>query len=881
MADVPHVQLKDFFKLFAPTYVLGTTYTLSLAFFEGIVYPEIKRLNLRRCMILCDKVGFQRATIESSALRSVGREYMAICAPARRSFHPKVWVMIAEGKTALLVGSGNLTQSGFMDNTELFEVVQLEAGGPHHAVVDDIVRFLAGLRSMWSGNARRLLAIETLEEMERELTDLGRQMPDDPAPDLRFMSNFDRPFIEQFKDLFRGGTLQVAAPYFGGTTQGIRLLQEQLAPNKVRVFPAVHPRNELDVGLSDLQTMTGVSVSLLRIARGGPFAHLKLYGFDSERGQWLFTTSANCTVAALGEENVEAGLLRRVDRAILDEYFTKALDVPLPHAQRADVFLGGTGWLTFWATDRGQSIELVVSDATHRPLTNLIATITVSGLAESHPLQSLFSGEPIGRIEWSLFSEIPDRKNHPVLVSLEATDSAGKRVHGDALLDDPLLLSSDPTHRSAWRAAMSLLESEGLPDSADIACIFHLVENVFEAEEEKSPDDGLGIGTPPRSRSEIPDKVPIWPPVAYHESLRGFAGNSRLHDLQWFQKILSLLLNPGNENEVTTSATPADSMDDEGATQTKQALVKSQSVKSIWKQVTTSHQRLQAQFSHLVLTVNSARKIWPIATAVFLVTLVTRRQLLEHSDPMQGIPPATELVRDFLRMLFVERPQSSDYHPPTSCRYRYSTFPSIAGDLLNTFDSRPSDDIAGILLLMFGYWHVAEKRQGRGIPVNAWLQFREIAGSIANGIGVDRDTIRAAFGKYIFDDLAGIAWSEIEVAFQDLANIDWPSYEGYRALRAILNRAGGHPPGNDFPPHLEDRWSQTERRIQAQRSWRYAVDLFSETCAANDCKGQYIRDPKKKKDLGQCSPTICSSCGAVLIPDRLWRAYEEIDGQDS
>jgi hypothetical protein len=271
MADVPHVQPKDFFKLFAPTYVLGTTYTLSLAFFEGIVYPEIKRLNLRRCMILCDKVGFQRATIESSALRSVGREYMAICAPARRSFHPKVWVMIAEGKTALLVGSGNLTQSGFMDNTELFEVVQLEAGGPHHAVVDDIVRFLAGLRSMWSENARRLLAIETLEEMERELTDLGRQMPDDPAPDLRFMSNFDRPLIEQFKDLFRGGTLQVAAPYFGGTTQGIRLLQEQLAPNKIRVFPAVHPRNELDIGLSDLKTMTGVSVSLLRIAGGGPF----------------------------------------------------------------------------------------------------------------------------------------------------------------------------------------------------------------------------------------------------------------------------------------------------------------------------------------------------------------------------------------------------------------------------------------------------------------------------------------------------------------------------------------------------------------------------------------------------------------------------------
>lgn len=81
MADVPQIALKEFFKLFAPTYVLGTTYTLSLAFFERLVYPEIKRSQLRRFLIRCDNLGFQRATIESSALRSVGREYMATCAP--------------------------------------------------------------------------------------------------------------------------------------------------------------------------------------------------------------------------------------------------------------------------------------------------------------------------------------------------------------------------------------------------------------------------------------------------------------------------------------------------------------------------------------------------------------------------------------------------------------------------------------------------------------------------------------------------------------------------------------------------------------------------------------------------------------------------------
>src|SRR4029077_9131792 len=114
MAAVPQLPLSEFFQTFSPTYVLGTTYTVSLAFFEGLVFPEIDRTGLRRCLLLCDRVGFQRALVEASALRLVGRAYMDVCAPQPHNFHPKVWLMIGENEAALLVGSGNLTQSGFM-----------------------------------------------------------------------------------------------------------------------------------------------------------------------------------------------------------------------------------------------------------------------------------------------------------------------------------------------------------------------------------------------------------------------------------------------------------------------------------------------------------------------------------------------------------------------------------------------------------------------------------------------------------------------------------------------------------------------------------------------------------------------------------------------
>jgi HKD family nuclease len=50
---------------------------------------------------------------------------MVVTAPGKYSFHPKVWLIAREDRAVLLCGSGNLTQSGFVDNPELFDVVKL------------------------------------------------------------------------------------------------------------------------------------------------------------------------------------------------------------------------------------------------------------------------------------------------------------------------------------------------------------------------------------------------------------------------------------------------------------------------------------------------------------------------------------------------------------------------------------------------------------------------------------------------------------------------------------------------------------------------------------------------------------------------------------
>jgi hypothetical protein len=221
MAAVPRVPLPEFFRAFSPTYVLGMTYTVSLAFFEAMVFPEIARTRLRRCLVLCDRVGFHRALVEASALRHVGREYMAMCAPTPHSFHPKVWLLINDDQAALLAGSGNLTQSGFMTNLEVFDAVLLDKSGPHQALAGDILRFLDGLHGLWSGTGRDgLLVSDTLAQMREALERLRGGMSAEES-DVRFLTRFGGPLLDQLRELERcPGVLRLAECQGAGRCSG-------------------------------------------------------------------------------------------------------------------------------------------------------------------------------------------------------------------------------------------------------------------------------------------------------------------------------------------------------------------------------------------------------------------------------------------------------------------------------------------------------------------------------------------------------------------------------------------------------------------------------------------------------------------------------------
>jgi hypothetical protein len=663
-------------------------------------------------------------------------------------------------------------------------------------VIDDLVLFLSGLRGLWpEADYQSLLSVQALRDMEQILIEFSRDMPEETDPSLRFLTTFHGPLTKQFAAYFeKAGTMHVAAPYFGGSTAALLSLKERLLPAKVRVFPAVHANATVDVPLQEVSELPDVSVLSLNLAetkRG--FCHLKLYGFDSPRGQWLFTTSANCTTAALERGNVEAGLMRRAKKSWLKDYFTARSDAALLTSLRTKSYLGGRHVVLLWATDQTSAIELLTAKQGDMalPLRDIILTLHIGGEASSHDVPALFQNRLLERIPWEWFPHKTDRTKAPALLTLQAVAPDGVEVEGAAFIDQPLLLTSDPLHRSAWRAAVALLDGEGaLPDAADLASIFTLVHGVFDAETAEAPTPlSQTEATGDSHRRERRDKVAIWPPEPDDFARGHLLGMGRTFSIRcWFQKILAELLHSPRV-EPTGLHTSSNDDEDEDGEQPVSPRAKRDAQRA-WDQAIASFDQLQDRLAEHDITRAAAAKIWPVAVAILLVTLAIRRRTVVHGGNGLKVPSSDPLLIRFVHVVFRDRCRSwtqlmdGDYED-------MPTDPSVAETLHADFHENPAPDLADILILLFASLHVRTQHFGRHFPLGEWLVFRDIVPHAPMSAWQHIEELRPVAQRFFVEEREGVTWESITVAVDSLQHIGWESHPGLQDLRAIVAKAGG------------------------------------------------------------------------------------------
>lgn len=107
-----------------PRSAFFTTYTISIAFIEGVLLPTLRHAGCRDVGILVD-ANEAANSLEEVQSNAVGRKYRLapLLAPNGGFFHPKVAYLCCPDFDVLAIGSGNLTLPGQSNQLECLDVV--------------------------------------------------------------------------------------------------------------------------------------------------------------------------------------------------------------------------------------------------------------------------------------------------------------------------------------------------------------------------------------------------------------------------------------------------------------------------------------------------------------------------------------------------------------------------------------------------------------------------------------------------------------------------------------------------------------------------------------------------------------------------------------
>lgn len=895
MSETPRWKLSEFFRRFAPRFVLGTSYTASPVFFETSVLPKIDRRNLEGAVVLCDLKGFQMAAQEVGALRAASTIYSLLYPNHSGAFHPKVWIMADNDRVAVLCGSGNLTQSGFINNVELFETFEVTHDGNDRELCGELSNFVKGLLGMWSEQERHERpGLKAVVSLVRLLDDFRESNKESASRKLWFLSSFQGGFGEQLAQVVKCQELRITSPYFGGGLGGVKNLATALGAKDVEVFPAIQGGG-LDLEPKELELWQKKPLRQLGIQMpktgSGRFAHLKLYGLVDKDGEcFSMTGSVNATMAALEGPNIEAGILRKIDRQLFDSLFTAGSPKnELVHAPPEYTGIGA-GWIGINAVLKSSGLFLGVDLAFHDklPLQDVQMTWICGPKRETLPYGKLFEGRTLERLGNDRFPDWLEGQMNAAAVEIKGVSATGQGFRSFALVESYADLTATPLQRNAAAAMRALLSGEEVPEAAGINAIFRLCIHTLDAEDF---DEGLKptSSSNPTTEKERLIRVPIWPPVTTDVSAapqtKHMSGN-----VAWFQRIMTTLLlekrreavvsrpvsevsdTEGEDGETTTKSAepPAPDADQETSARVRR-----------WKDAERYYLTLTERMKSAVIYAKPGYKgrraeefemphkerLLPVAFQTLLIALLLHPgdEVIHEGEP---IISTRSLIAGFLRLLVDDRKQPDTWVTPRAHPYSYEKFPAILQDIMDDPELEVARDFTLLGVALFAILHV-DTQNGEGFPLLEWLKFRHYTG---DDLILDETTTAEVFEqarRFLQRSEGSFCENSLKFALGAMNRMSWTDYPGFQHLQTLRSAVKGDEVSKESAERIVN-WAEFLRRLEREAKGEpiREVNRLRPMCVQEGCSNANIRLPGLRP-LESLMPCICSACGTALVPDLL------------
>lgn len=280
--------------------IILTTFSFDPLFFDTIILKNIRKRNLTaRVVVLADSnhINFENRT------ELTGTDYRIIALPS--TFHPKIFVFSGRKTSKTIIGSHNLTLSGFCNNLEITNIIKgKETAKLSLQLIKDFLKIF-------------------LEKEDSLLTEIENQLKKKNGasqPETHLISNLEKAIIDQVTNTFtakkwKGKKVLVISPFYSQVNTLCEKIKEIIKPKEIIL--CVQKNNHT---LSPQQVQDLNYVSFLEVKAKNRRIHSKIILFQGTKNTIGLIGSPNFTGAALnekyqmGKHNFEISALIKGDR---------------------------------------------------------------------------------------------------------------------------------------------------------------------------------------------------------------------------------------------------------------------------------------------------------------------------------------------------------------------------------------------------------------------------------------------------------------------------------------------------------------------------------------------------------------------------------------
>lgn len=278
------------------------THNIDFRFLQTVVLYRLRKIGNPRLIVFADANCAQKSYDEQKdALNLLGLRYRIV--PIRMSngrFHPKLIFATGESSAHLIIGSGNLTYGGWMENGEIWtEVLDSDKFSGSFNKIKEFVEKVAD--SFPAGDKILSFVDECFSDNYKWVNTLSDNS------NIYYKFTKEKPLFYQIKDLIGSNEkfdrIDIISPYYDDKGRAIKDFETSFKCNNIHFYIPKKSSNITKNILGNIKQKHKINSTYYTHDEnnqlGEKFVHAKIYAFIKGAVAKVFIGSANCSYSAL------------------------------------------------------------------------------------------------------------------------------------------------------------------------------------------------------------------------------------------------------------------------------------------------------------------------------------------------------------------------------------------------------------------------------------------------------------------------------------------------------------------------------------------------------------------------------------------------------